>query len=74
MPDRRLGEVPSATVGSDMRREGPVRLAALAARGQFCHRGSRQRVPERKSPVTINTNQPRSLGGTEPVQLRWPGG
>jgi hypothetical protein len=72
--NRRLSEVPNTTFGSDMRRKSSVGFAALTARGQFGHRRSRQRMSERQSPIKIDTDQPRPLGGHEPLQFRLPGG
>ncbi len=52
-----------------MRRESTVRLAALTAGAQFGHRGSRKRVSEHKSPVTIDPNQLCTLGGRQPLEV-----
>ena len=57
-----------------MRSKSSVRVATLTARGELGHRGARERVSEGESPIRIDTHQPRSLGGTEPLQVHLPGG
>ena len=54
--------------------ESSVSVATLTAGGELGHRGTRERMSEGESPIRIDPHQPRSLGGTEPLQVHLPGG